>query len=243
MRIRVILRRALQRDSGRTALDEQRDHALVAYRGIRRMLYKKELVPGQKIVCGEIAERLKMSPTPIIQALKWLEIQGLVRHGINRGYFLEPISLKELEEIYGLRELLEPSLIPVTVKKIDQEGKKRLKKALDEHFSAVREFYLKERLFKNMEFHLTLASLSGNQTQVRLLRNVFDLLFLKYGGNVTHGSSLESVDKEHREIYEGVVTGNPKAAQKVLKKHISNVKRQVLEIFRRMLEERDVPLP
>jgi len=215
----------------------------MAYKGLRRMLYQKELVPGQKIVCGEVAERLKMSPTPIIQALKWLEIQGLVRHETNRGYFLEPISLKELEEIYGLRELLEPSLIPETVKRIDQDGKKRLKKALDEHFSAVREFYLKERLFKNMEFHLTLASLSGNETQVRLLRHIFDLLFLKYGGNLPHGSSLDSVDNEHKEIYEGIIAGDHKGAQRVLKGHIRNVKKQVLGIFKRMLEERYVPFP
>jgi len=233
----------LRKHSQRAALEEQRDHALIAYKGLRRMLYQKELVPGQKIVCGEIAERLKMSPTPIIQALKWLEIQGLVRHKPNRGYFLEPISIKELEEIYELRELLEPSLIPRTVKRIDQEGKKRLKKALEEHFSAVREFYLKERLFKNMEFHLTLASLSGNETQVRLLRHIFDLLFLKYGGNLPYGSSLESTDNEHRAIYEGVVSGDSKGAQRVLKNHIRNIKKQVLGIFRKMMEEREVPMP
>ena len=60
------------------------DHSQQAYKGIRRKLYHKELVPGQKIAYRELAEQLDMSPTPIIQALKWLEIQGFVRHEPHR---------------------------------------------------------------------------------------------------------------------------------------------------------------
>ena len=221
--------------------NDQTDHSQKAYKGLRRMLYLKELVPGQKIAYREIAERLNMSPTPIIQALKLLEFQGFVRHEPNRGYYMEPISLKELEEIYELRELLEPSLLPEAIEHLDDEGIKQLKRARDAHLSAVREFYLKERLFKNMEFHLTLASLSKMQTQVRLLRNTFDLLFLKYGGNYLHVSSLESVDHEHQKIVDCLVSRDLKGARKVLSQHIRNVKKQVLDIFRQMLEEQEGP--
>lgn len=59
------------------------DHSHQASKGIRRMLSHKELVPGQKIAYRELAEQLHMSSTPIIQALKWLEIQGFVRHELH----------------------------------------------------------------------------------------------------------------------------------------------------------------
>lgn len=178
-----------------------------------------------------------MSPTPIIQALKWLEIQGLVRHEPHRGYHIEPFSLQEVEEIYELRELLELSLLPVAFEHLDEEAIQHLKAALEAHLSAVREFYLKERLFKNMEFHLALAALSKKETQLRILRNIFDLLFLKYGGNYLPIASLTSVDQEHQEIFDCVVSRDLKGAQKVLSQHISNVKRQVLQSLRQMLEE------
>ena len=93
----------------------QKDHTKKAYRGIRKMLFHKEIVPGQKIAYRDLSERLKMSPTPVIQALKWLEFQGLVRHEPNRGYYTEPISLEEAREIYELREILEISLLPDTI--------------------------------------------------------------------------------------------------------------------------------
>jgi DNA-binding GntR family transcriptional regulator len=217
----------------------QSDSSQKAYAGLRRMLYQKELIPGQKIAYRELAERLEMSPTPIIQALKWLEIQGFVRHEPNRGYSVAPSSMEEVEQIYELRELLEPSLLPAVMERFDDRGEALLKRALEAHLSAVREFYLKERLFKNTEFHLALASLSGKETQVRLLRNIFDLLFLKYGGNYLPLSSLEAVDREHREIFDLVVARDLKGARRVLVGHIVNVKKQVLGSLRQILKEQE----
>jgi DNA-binding GntR family transcriptional regulator len=203
------------------------------------MLYQKELTPGQKIAYRELAERLEMSPTPIIQALKWLEIQGFVRHEPNRGYSVAPSSIEEVEEIYELRQLLEPSLLPSAIERLDRKGEELLKRALEAHLSAVREVYLKERLFKNTEFHLALAALSGKETQLRMLRNIFDLLFLKYGGNYLPLSSLEAVDREHQEIFDLVVARDLRGAKKVLSEHIQNVKKQVLGSLRQILKEQE----
>lgn len=217
----------------------QIDHSQMAYTGIRRMLYYKDLIPGQKIPYRELAERLNMSSTPIIQALKWLEMEGFVCHEPNRGYYMTPFSVKEVEEVYELRQLLEPSLLPETISHLNKTGIKQLKNSLDAHRSAERESFLKERLFKNTEFHLTLASLSGKQTQMRVLRNIFDLLLLKYGGNYLPVDSMNSSDQEHLITFERVVAGDIKGAKAALLKHITNVKKQVLKSFKRILEERE----
>ena len=76
-------------------------HTRKAYQGIRQMLFHNEIVPGQKIAYRDLAERLGMSQTPVIQALKWLEFQGLVRHERHRGYYTEPISIQEVEGMEG----------------------------------------------------------------------------------------------------------------------------------------------
>lgn len=90
-----------------TTAKETVDHVEVAYDGIRMMLLKNEILPGRKISYRQLAEKLSMSLTPVIQALKRLEYQGLVRHEPNRGYFTEPMSLQEVQEIYEMREVLE----------------------------------------------------------------------------------------------------------------------------------------
>lgn len=219
------------------ALSSHEDHSLKAYHGIRRMLYHKEIVPGQKIPYRELAERLNMSPTPIIQALKWLELQGFVRHEPNRGYYMTPFSIEEVEEIFDLRLLIEPTLIKETTSRLKDEGIEELKKALLEHRSAERDYFFAERLFKNRKFHLTLASFSGKELQVKMLEHIFDLLLLKYGGNYLPISSLDSVDMEHQEIVEQIIKGNWERARDVMKRHIRNVKRQVVKSLRQMLQD------
>jgi DNA-binding GntR family transcriptional regulator len=218
---------------------QQEDSSQIAYQGIRRMLYSKELVPGQRIACRDLAEKLRLSPTPIIQALKWMELQGFVHHEPNRGYTMAPFSVGEIEELYELRELIEPSLVPAAIQRIDKKGLVELKTALDAHRTAEREFYLKERLFKNREFHMTLAMLSGRGTQIRILQNVFEMLFLKYGGNYLPMASLTSSDQAHQEIYDAVALRSMDRAQSILKNHITNVKVQVLSSVKKILAEQE----
>jgi len=218
---------------------QREESSQTAYHGIRHMLYNKELIPGQRIAYRELAEKLQLSSTPIIQALKWLELQGFVRHEPNRGYSMAPFSLKEVEELYEIRELIEPSLVPAAIEKIDKKGLSDLKAALEAHLSAERESYLKERLFRNREFHMTLASLSGKATQIRILQNVFDMIFLKYGGNYFPISSLSATDQAHQEIYDAVALRSLERAQSVLKNHLTNVKIQVMTSIKKILAEQE----
>ncbi len=218
---------------------QKEESSQTAYHGIRHMLYNKELIPGQRIAYRDLAEKLRLSSTPIIQALKWLELQGFVRHEPNRGYSMAPFSIKEVEELYEIRELIEPSLVPAAIEKIDKKGLSDLKEALEAHLSAEREFYLKERLFRNREFHMTLASLSGKATQIRILQNVFDMIFLKYGGNYFPISSLSATDQAHQEIYDAVALRSLERAQSVLKNHLTNVKIQVMTSIKKILAEQE----
>jgi DNA-binding GntR family transcriptional regulator len=206
--------------------------------GIRRMFFINEIVPGQKISYRELAERLEMSQPPIIQALKRLEYQGLVRHEPKRGYYTEKMSLEELTEIYDFRELIEVSLLAKTIKTINRKGLATLKKALKSHLNAQRDIYLKERLMKDMELHLTLAELSGCTIRVNTLRHLFDLLYLKYRGNMLFITPMETVDDEHQKLYDLVADKKVDEACAMLKQHIANVKKYAIICIESMARER-----
>ena len=216
------------------------DFTQEAYMGIRRMFFLNEIIPGQKISYGDLANRLGMSTTPIIQALKRLEYQGLVRHEPNRGYYTENISLKEITEIYEFRELIETSLLPKTISRIDKQGLKILKNALNNHLDAVRDIYLKERLLKDMEFHLFLAKLSGCTIQINTLKSLFDLLYLKYRGNILFVTPMATVDSEHIKLYDYIAGSNLDGAIGILKQHISNVKEHAVISIERINREKRI---
>jgi DNA-binding GntR family transcriptional regulator len=211
-------------------------HTQVAYEGLRKMLFHNEIVAGQKISYRDLSERLGMSQTPVIQALKWLEFQQLVRHEPNRGYYTAPLSLQEVGEIYDLRALIELNLLPVTLKRIDKDGIRRMKTALSAHLKASRNVYLYERLLRDMEFHLTLAELSGCRVQHQTLINLFDLLYLKYGGKFLFSSPMDSADTDHKVLFGHIEQRNVKEARQVLSRHIQRVKAHVLDGVRKIIE-------
>lgn len=214
-------------------------HSQLAYQGIRKMLFHNDIAPGQKIAYRDLAERLGMSQTPVIQALKWLEFQGLVRHERHRGYYTAPISLTEVKEIYEFRELIEVSLLSKTMKKIDEQAKSKLEAALNAHREASREIYLHDRLLKDMKFHLTLASLSGDRIQQQTLKILFDLLYLKYGGNILFSTSMDKADADHKALFDCISDNNVEGAKKVLSRHILSVKQHVLSGLERIISEKD----
>ena len=102
-----------------------------AYLGICQMLFNNELHPGQKIANKDLAQRLGVSTTPVIHALKLLEVKGITRRETNRGYFINTITVQEVEEIFDARIALEVSLLPKTVNFLDDEALKKISEYID----------------------------------------------------------------------------------------------------------------
>jgi DNA-binding GntR family transcriptional regulator len=218
-----------------------------AYKSIRKMMFHNEIVPGQKLGYRDLAKRLGMSLTPVSNALKYLEFQGLVRKELNRGYFTEPISQKEVQEIYDFRELIEVSLLSVAIKNLDGNGKQKLREAFEASVTAPNDSYISERVSKDVQFHMTLAELSQDGTQVRALGHLFDLLYLKYGGDILFSQYMKPDDFAahiassvscHQKIFDAVVAKDLRIAKKALSHHIRVVKLAVLNGIQRMVEDK-----
>jgi DNA-binding GntR family transcriptional regulator len=203
-------------------------------------MFHNEIMPGQKISYRELAERLGMSQTPVIQALKWLEFQGLVRNERHRGYFTEPISLQEVEEIYDLRELLELDLLRKSLPRLTAADLKRVADAMEAHLTATAERDLHARLSKDMQFHLELAACAGTRVQQQSLRNLFDLLYLKYGANVLFSTDMRAAGTAHERLLAAIQDGDQQRAVQALRRHIRAVKKHVLTGVRRLVEAREL---
>ena len=208
-----------------------------AYQDIRRMIFLKELNPGQKVAYREMAERLGMSLTPVVQALKHMEFMGLVRHEPNRGFFIEHISPQEIEEAYQLREMLETSLLPGVIEGLDDKGEKMLEQALGEYLTASRSGSLNLRLAKDINFHMALAGLSDQRLSIRILRYLFDFLYLRFGQELIFSRPRESAGLEHQAIFDAVAARDVSAARKAMRRHIRNIRNNALEGMQNRLAE------
>lgn len=210
-------------------------HTQLAYEGIKQMLFTNAISPGQKISYRQLAEHLGMSLTPVIQALKNLEFQGLVRYETNRGYSTEPMSMQEVQEIYDMRELIELSLLPDVIANLSEQGIRNLGELLEPKVAAEGEQALNNRLIRDKEFHLTLASLSGRRIPCQMLNYLFDLLYLKYRGSLLFIHSKDPVGSQHRIIFDAVVSHDLDEASAALRDHFTQIRAQALKALGRLM--------
>jgi DNA-binding GntR family transcriptional regulator len=213
---------------------EKMDLAQKAYQGIRQMLFYNEIIPGQKIKYQDLADKIGVSITPVIHALKWLEFKNIVSHEPNRGYFVNEVSLKEIKEIYDTRLLLEVSLVPEIIKAVDDDALQRLKKAQDDYQNAVDEENYYSRLMTDMKFHLTLASISQCRIQLKMLQELFDMLLLKYTRNLVLLGIMDSSLNEHVNIFNSLTNREAASLEEALHTHLDHVRAHITEGFKRM---------
>ncbi len=208
-----------------------------AYNDIRRMIFLNELRPGQKVAYRDMAKRLGMSLTPVVQALKHMEFLGLLQHEPNRGFYIKPMDAEEIAEAYDLREVLEVNLVPKIVTRLDENGKNQMKIALEEYLAAGRSGSLKLRLSKDMNFHMTLAEISGQSLSIWMLRYLLDFLYLRFEKDQIFSRPQESAAVEHQKIFDALDAGKTREAKKAMKDHIRSVKDNVMEDLRNRIRE------
>ncbi len=221
---------------------ENSDLTHKAYGAIRQMLFYNEIHPGQKIKYQDLADRIGVSMTPVIQALKWLEFRNIVRHEPNRGYYINEVSLTEVTEIYNTRLLIESSLVSEIIGKLDQNGITKIQISHKSYHAAVDESNCHKRLIADMQFHMTLASLSKNRIQLNILQGLFDILLLRYSQNLFMLSVMDTSLTEHAFILEQLENKDKKGLTQALSDHITIVRDHIAEGMSRTLSTEKVTL-
>lgn len=218
--------------------DGKSDLTWKAYMAIRQMLFYNEIQAGQKIKYKDLATRIGVSMTPVIQALKWLEFTNIVRHETNKGYYVNEVSVKEVTEIYDTRLLIEVSLVPQILKNIDDQGIQHLKTAIENYRAAVVEDNYYKRIMTDMKFHITLASLSECSIQVNMLQELFDVLLLRYNRNLFFLSVTETSLPEHMKIFQSVENRDEKALEASLRFHVDTVRSHIIKGMNRLIVDK-----
>lgn len=212
-----------------------------AYNDIRKMIFSNELKPGQKIPYRRMADGLSMSLTPVVQALKHMEFMGLVRHEQNKGFFIEKVSSQEIDEAYKLRYIIEPIMLAQTILNLDKQGEKKIGSALDEYLDACEKGSLRLKLVKDIQFHMSLAQLSGQKLSILILKHLFDFLYLRFGQELIFSRPSEDSAVAHTAIFEAIKSKDVETATRVLKVHIKDIHKNALDgIQERLSEAEDI---
>ncbi len=188
---------------------------------LRRRILTGDYRPGQKINESEIAINLGISRSPVREAFRVLERDGLITTLPRKGSYITDISLKDLDELFEIRQILECYALDCI--------KKRAKESPDKMQSMVEE--LDKNLFKKHDpfsvissFHYTLMELSNNARLMELYK-ILAVSLRRYWLIYHSKKGQKDVSLEHhQDIVNHLKQGDYPATKQLLKKHIQYVK-------------------
>lgn len=141
---------------------------------IRDLIIRRILLPGEKIRQVELAKRVGVSRSPLREALRTLESEGIVSYEVNRGYVVSRLDRDDLEQIYRMRALLEQELLS-TIVRPDARTVRAIAKHNDEMVRAIEAGNVSAMLEANRNFHFAIFELSPLDLFFREVRRLWQL--------------------------------------------------------------------
>jgi DNA-binding GntR family transcriptional regulator len=193
-----------------------------AYAAIKRAIIAGELAPGTIINEWALAERFGVSRTPVREALSMLGFEGLVENLPRAGYRITEMTVRDVQEGFHLREILECEGARLAAQHISAADLDKMDERTLGYLSNLDAAY-------NREFHLTIARASRNQRLARLVGQLLDEMerMLVYDPLIANPQSTE----EHERITIALRARDPVAAAAAMREHLRAVKSRVLERF------------
>lgn len=213
-------------------------------RQLREMIVSGQLPAGTQLLQVDLAEQLGVSRTPLREAFRILENDGLVRtSNKNRTVEVVTIGPDELREMYELREVIDGLAARLATKRgMSPEVEAELRKLLAEMKASSKPYDPSRRTEAHTAFHSLLIGASGNprlETFLPLVRVSSAALYLPFindpsaaalvdeGQMRTHEEAMDSAQNGHEEIVAAIIEGDARKAESAARRHIAGTLRWV----------------
>lgn len=203
---------------------------------LRQAILQGQLAPGERLTETQLAEQLGISRTPLREALRQLQSEGLVRRDHNGNLFVATVDAGEIESLYQCRIALERVSASLAARRAEEDGLSRMRQAIDEAGKAASEGDVVGLLHHNIRFHREIAQTANNRWVLRLLEQVWVQMPLFRASVLSVPQEQREILAEHVQILERIAARDPDGAAEAMEEHLL----RDLERGRRTLGQRSV---
>ena len=192
----------------------------VVFNTLRQAIITGEFAPGERLMEIALANRLGVSRTPVREAIRKLELEGLVVMIPRKGAEVARITEKDLRDVLEVRCSLEELAAELAAERMDEEGQEKLDQALVEFESAIESGDNAAIADSDMEFHDIIFDATGNPRLIQIISNLREQFYryrLEYLKDTqSHGRLVE----EHQKIVNAIIEKNKEEAVRLIQEHI-----------------------
>lgn len=210
-------------------IDEYLPLREVVFRALRNAIVQGEFQPGERLMEVTIANKLGVSRTPVREAIRMLELEGLVVMIPRKGAEVANITVKDLKDALEVRMAIEALSVRLACKRIDEKGKEELKQVCIAFREAINSKLVPAIVEADEVFHNTIYKLSQNPRLINIAQNLREQVYRYRVEYVKDFSYHDNLVTEHDQITNAILLGDADTAERVMNEHIYNQEQIVIK--------------
>lgn len=194
----------------------------VVFQTLRQAILKGELKPGERLMEIALANRLGVSRTPVREAIRMLELEGLVVMEPRKGAHVAQITEKDLNDVLEVRLGLEELVVQFASERITEEELQNLKAAEEEFEQSMQRNDLVALAAADVKFHEVIYQATHNQRLVQMINNIKEQMYRYRMEYLKDVKVRETLVKEHRQLLQALEEHCQESAEDSIRAHIQN---------------------
>ncbi|MBR4514492.1 MAG: GntR family transcriptional regulator [Lachnospiraceae bacterium] len=200
----------------------------VVFNTLRKAIIEGELDPGERLMEITLANKLGVSRTPVREAIRMLELEGLVVMLPRKGAQVANITVKDLTDALEVRMAIEELSVKLATKRLDDEAKREIADTNLRFKEAINSKLVPAIVDCDIAFHNSIYNASKNPKLITLAQNLREQVYRYRVEYVKDFSYHDFLVREHDEITRAIFNGDEETAVRVMNEHIYNQEQIVI---------------
>ena len=203
----------------------------VVFNTLRQAILRGELKPGERLMEIQLANKLGVSRTPIREALRKLELEGLVNMVPRKGAEVADITEKSLRDVLEVRKALEELSVQLACEKITEEEIEELKRVAERFKDTLNDQDVTKIAEADVAFHDVIYTATDNQKLILLLNNLREQMYRYRVEYLKKEEAYPQLIAEHEELIDNISKRNKEEATRIMCEHIDNQVATVIKVI------------
>ena len=203
----------------------------VVFQTLRQAILRGELKPGERLMEIHLAQKLGVSRTPVREAIRKLELEGLVLMIPRKGAVVAEITISDLEDVLEVRMALEELAMKHACRRITKEQLDGLEQLAAVFSESLNGDDVGACAQADMLFHDAIYEATGNNRLIQILNNLREQMYRYRMEYLKDRHSHAQLLKEHEEILNALKCHDEKSALEWISRHIERQKEHIISIL------------